>query len=73
MAVSHPYISGAGNISKMVQSLRKSFPTTVSSETVKRLGIAPNNESSVINALQFVNVIDGDGKKTDAAAKAFSR
>ena len=64
MAESHPYISGAGNISQMVTHLRKAFPQTVSSETVKKLGLASNNESYVINALQFIGIIDSDGKNT---------
>jgi len=68
----HPYISGPGNIAQMVSYLRKSFPGIITSDTVKKLGIAPNNESYVINALQFIGVIDADGKKTSAAAKAFS-
>ncbi len=72
MANTHPYISGAGNVAQMVAQLRKSFPTTISSETVKKLGIAPNNESYVINILQFIGVIDSEGKKTPAAAKVFS-
>jgi hypothetical protein len=73
MAATHPYISGAGNIAQMVSQLRKSFPTTISAETVKKLGIAPNNESYVINILQFIGVIDLEGKKTSAAATVFSR
>lgn len=68
----HPYISGAGNIAQMVTQLRKSFPSTISSETVKKLGLAPNNESYVISVLQFVGVIDTEGKRTPEAAKAFS-
>ena len=72
MANTHPYISGAGNIAQMVAQLRKSFPSTISSETVKKLGIAPNNESYVINVLQFIGVVDSEGKKTPAAAKFFS-
>jgi hypothetical protein len=68
----HPYISGAGNVAQMVTQLRKSFPSTISSETVKKLGLAPNNESYVINVLQFVGVIDAEGKKTPEAAKVFS-
>ena len=68
----HPYISGAGNVAQMVTQLRKSFPSTISSETVKRLGLAPNNESYVISVLQFVGVIDSEGKRTPEAAKAFS-
>lgn len=72
MADSHPYISGAGNISQMVAQLRNAFPTVVTSDTVKRLGLASNNESYVINALQFVGVLDSDGKKTEKAAEVFS-
>jgi hypothetical protein len=73
MADSHPYISGAGNIAQMVAHLRKSFPNSVTSETVKRLGLASNNESYVINALQFVGIIDEDGKKTKAGSDIFSK
>jgi len=62
---SHPYISGAGNISQMIGLLRKNFPATVTSETVKKLGLASNNESYVINALQFLGIIDEKGKRTD--------
>ncbi|MBZ9854605.1 DUF5343 domain-containing protein [Mesorhizobium sp. CA13] len=62
---SHPYISGARNITQMIGFLRKSFPATVTSDTVKKLGLAPQNESYVINVLQFLNVIDGEGKRTD--------
>lgn len=72
MADSHPYISGAGNVAKMITHLRKSFPQTVSSETVKKLGLASNNESYVINALQFVGIINEEGKKTPEATKVFS-
>lgn len=72
MATTHPYISGAGNIAQMVTQLRKAFPASINSETVKKLGLAPNNESYVINVLQYVGVIDPDGKKTPAAAKVFS-
>lgn len=61
---SHPYISGAGNISQMVAYLRKNFPATVTSETVKKYSLAPNNESYLINALQFIGVIDQEGKRT---------
>ena len=68
----HPYISGAGNVAQMITQLRKSFPSTISSETVKKLGLAPNNESYVINVLQFIGVIDSEGKKTLEAAKVFS-
>lgn len=72
MVNTHPYISGAGNISQMVGHLRKSFPENISSDTVKKLGLAPNNESYVINVLQFIGVINAEGKKTSEAAKVFA-
>jgi hypothetical protein len=55
---SHPYISGAGNITQMIGFLRKNFPATVTSDTVKKLGLASKNESYVINVLQFLGLID---------------
>ena len=55
--MSHPYISGAGNIASIIEHLRKSFPSTINSETVMKLGLAPKNESYVINCLQFIGVI----------------
>ncbi|MEM9969840.1 MAG: DUF5343 domain-containing protein, partial [Pseudomonadota bacterium] len=72
LANSHPYISGAGSVASMVQHLRKSFPATVDAETVKKLGLASNNESYVINALKFIGVLDDEGKKTDEASKIFA-
>ncbi|WP_409433175.1 DUF5343 domain-containing protein [Litorimonas sp. RW-G-Af-16] len=70
--MSHPYISGPKNIALMLAQLRKNFPSTVTSDTVKRLGLASNNESYVINSLTFVGLLDEDGKKTENAAQIFS-
>lgn len=67
----HPYISGASNISQMIERLRNNFPTSVTSETVKSYGLAPNNESSVINALQFIGIIDADGKQNSDKNEVF--
>lgn len=61
----HPYISGAGNITQMIGFLRKTFPATVNSDTVKKLGLASKNESYVINVLQFLGLIDEKGKRTE--------
>ena len=69
---SHPYISGAGNIAQMIGFLRKNFPATVNSETVKKLGVASNNESYVINALQFLGIIDEKGKRTPKGQEVFT-
>ncbi len=69
---SHPYISGANNITQMIGFLRKNFPQAVTSETVKKLGLASNNESYVINALQFLGIIDEEGKRTEPGQKIFA-
>lgn len=49
----------------MIGFLRKNFPATVTSETVKKLGLASKNESYVINVLQFLGLIDEQGKRTE--------
>jgi Family of unknown function (DUF5343) len=61
----HPYISGVSNIEQMIVNLRRNFPTSVTSETVKKFGLASNNESYVINALQFVGLLDAESKRTE--------
>lgn len=62
---SHPYISGAGNLTQMIRHLRRTFPQSVTADIVKRLGIAPKNESFVINALQYLTLVEADGKRTE--------
>jgi hypothetical protein len=56
----------------MIGFLRKNFPATVNSDTVKKFGLAPKNESYVINALQFIRVIDEEGKRTDRGREVFA-
>lgn len=74
MADKHPYVSGSGPLFQIVNQLRKSFPAGgVTADTLKKLGLAPNNESYVINILRFIGIIDEEGKKTDAAAKVFNQ
>lgn len=73
MAVKHPYMSGAGGIVQAVSHLRRSFPAEVTADTLKKLGIASNNETYVINILRFVGVLDDSGKKNSTAAGVFNR
>lgn len=56
----------------MIGYLRKNFPATVTSETVKKYGLASNNESYVINALQFIGLIDEDGKRTEVGQEVLA-
>lgn len=73
MADKHPYMSGAGGIVQVVSHLRKSFPAQVTADTLKKLGIASNNETYVLNILRFVGVLDADGKKNATAAGVFNK
>jgi hypothetical protein len=73
MADKHPYISGSGGIVAAINQFRRSFPTKVSSDTLKKLGIAPNNETYLINILRFLNLIDDEGGRTPLATSAFSK
>lgn len=74
MAEKHPYSpAGGGGIASTILQLRKSFPVKVTSETLKKLGIASNSESYVINILRFIGVIDPQGGKTREATEVFSK
>ena len=70
MANTYPYISGPGALVKTLEQFRKSFPSTVDAAYFKRMGIAPGNESYLINILRFLGVIDETGAKVDEAANA---
>ena len=68
MADKHPYTSGAGGVVAAIAQLRKSFPAKVTAETFKKLGIAPNNETYIINILRFLEIVDAEGNKNAKAA-----
>ena len=68
----HPYAS-PGAITGAVNQFRKTFPAAVNADTLRKLSIAPQNESYVINTLRYIGVIDGEGNKTPKATSAFNR
>jgi hypothetical protein len=72
VADKHPYISAPGYLVQVVTHFRRSFPTLVTAETLKKLGFAPKNESYVLNVLRFLGFIDQEGNRTDLATKVFS-
>lgn len=73
MADKHPYISGAGPLLQTLEQFRKSFPGSVSAETLKKLGLAPSNESFIINILRFVGLVGEDGSRTPDAQATFTK
>jgi hypothetical protein len=71
MANKYPYVPSAGPLVKTINHLRKTFPRELTADTLRKLGVAPKNESYVINVLRFLGIVDEEGKKVDAKAKAF--
>lgn len=73
MADKHPYVSGGGTLVQVITQFRNSFPATVNATTLQKLGLAPKNESYVLNILRFLKLIDDEGKRTSLASKVFSQ
>jgi hypothetical protein len=73
MSVKHPYVTSAGGLVKTINQLRKSFPATVTAQTLKRLGFAPKNETYIVNTLRYLGVIDEKGQATQQGKKAFAQ
>lgn len=71
MAEKHPYISGGGALVRAVNHFRRSLPTTIDADILKKLGLAPKNESYLINTLKFVGIIGEDGAPTPEAREVF--
>lgn len=71
MAEKHPYVVSIKGLHDTITQLRASFPATVTTDTLRRLGFAPASEQKVINVLKFLGVIDNNGSGTEVAKKAF--
>jgi hypothetical protein len=72
MANKNPYVISAGPLIQVINHFRKSFPSVVTSDTLKKLGYAKKNEARVINTLRFIGVISETGEGTEKAIKIFS-
>ena len=68
---SHPYIPSGGMLIQTFDQFRRAFPKTINAETLKKLSLAPNNESRIIALFKFFEFIDDNGNKTDAGKKLF--
>lgn len=71
MATKFPYVPSAGPLVKTIAQLRRSFPKEVNAETLRKLGVAPKNESYVIGVLRFLGVLDEEGKRVNNKSQAF--
>ncbi|MDI9639424.1 DUF5343 domain-containing protein [Kamptonema cortianum] len=66
-----PYAQPIGALGVIIDHLRKSFPETVDAAVLKKLTIAPNNESYIINTIRFLGVTDAESTRTDKAHEIF--
>jgi hypothetical protein len=67
-----PYTPTAGALVQLLGQLRKSFPPTVDATTLKKLGLAPNNESYNLSVIRFIGLIDEKGAKNSKHQALFS-
>lgn len=73
MAEKHPYTSGPAGIVQTVMQFRRSLPAQVTSDTLKKLSIAPNNETYILNIMRFIGVLDSTNKRTSDAVAVFNQ
>lgn len=73
MAGKYPYVNSPGPFMKTIEQFRKTLPPSITAATLKKLGIAPNNESYVLNTLRFLGFIDAEGKRTEHAPRIFNQ
>jgi hypothetical protein len=67
----HPYTSTVTGLVNALRQLRSSFPAQVDAGTLKKWGVASNNEGTVLVVLRFLGLIDDQGRKQSGPAKAF--
>lgn len=70
--MNHPYIPSPGPLVQAITQFRSMFPAKVDADTLKRLSIAPNNESMVLRTLQYLGLIDKDNQRQKLAQQLFS-
>jgi hypothetical protein len=72
MAQKFPYTPTVGALVQFLTQLRKSFPLNVDSGILKKLGLASNNESYILNVIRFLGLIDDKGAKNPKHQSLFS-
>ena len=71
MANNFPYHPSPGAIRRVVEQLRSAFPSIVNADTLKKWGIAPKNESVLLNVIKYLKLVDAEGNKVVENAKIF--
>jgi hypothetical protein len=68
----YPYTVTISGLVSTLRQLRSAFPGQLAPDTLKKWGIAPNNETYVLHILRFLGLIDEEGRKVSENAKVFS-
>jgi hypothetical protein len=66
-----PYANVISAVQPVIEKLRKKFPDTIDASYLKKIEIAPNNESYIINTLKFIGVLNNDGNRNENNYKVF--
>jgi hypothetical protein len=72
VADKHPYAPSIDALKQVIEHLKKSFPNTLTADVLKKLSLAPNTESRIINVLRFLGLLDEDNGRTAVAQRAFT-
>jgi hypothetical protein len=67
----HPYIPSPGNLVQIFTQFRKAMPAKVDASTLKRLALAPGNESMALNVLRFLGFVDAESNRTQPGKDVF--
>ena len=67
-----PYATTLPGLTTTIQQLRSVFPATVTADTLKKWNIAANNESSILQTIRFLGLVDEEGAKKPEAGKVFA-
>jgi hypothetical protein len=73
VAEKHPYISAQGSLVAAIRQFRESMPAKINASNLKKLGIAPNNESFLINILRFIGLIGAEDAPSAKARAVFNK
>jgi len=72
MPTTYPYVTSSGPLLEVFAYLRTAFPPLVSTAALQQLGLAPKNESYIVNILRFIGVIDTAGAGGEGNAALFT-
>ena len=68
----YPYIASQKAIQEVIEKLRRSVPQKIDIDYLKKVNIAPKNESYLIGILKFMGIVDDENNPTEKAREVFA-